>query len=174
MEKFILALSISFALLLAGCTAPSGDVSIPPSNNSISTVYNGFSDLAGEKGTVLVTAMDVVAGCGVQPPDGDTSSCGVHSSAPHAGQVAVTPTSLAGIDFANATSEQLSARALPPALFIADAKGMFSFSLPEGDYLLTFSAGGSGVIHGPIKVQAGQTISLPISFTKQVPGTRPE
>ena len=161
MAKYLLALSIAFALLLAGCAGIAGNP------------YNGGSGKGGHNGTALVTFQDVVSGCGIQPPDGNYSACGVHSSAPYVGKVEVSAIDVTGLDLATASPQELEAKTSNLGELSTNSKGELSISLPAGNYVFTFSAGNSGIMAGPIKIEAGKTTQVAADFVKQVPGTRP-
>jgi len=157
MAKYLLALSIAFALLLAGCAGIAGNWAASPTG----------------KGTVLVKVQDVVAGCGVQPPDNDTSACGVHSSAPYIGNVNVNATYVSGIDLAIATPKELEARALPLGTLTTNSNGEIRLELPAGDYLFKITKGNDGIESALTKIEAGKTTPVAADFVKQVPGARP-
>ena len=160
MAKYLLALTIAFALLLAGCAGIAGNP------------YNGGSGKGGHNGTALVTVQDVVSGCGIEPPDGNYSACGVHSSTPYIGKVEVAAIDVTGLDLANVSPQELEARTSYLGELQTNSNGELSISLPPGDYAFTFSAGKSGIMAGPVKLEAGKTTQVAADFVKQVPGAR--
>lgn len=174
MASQLLALLAGLVLLLAGCATNGQD----QANNStmpgnVGIIGKGFNPTSGPKGTVSVTVLEAVSGCGIQPPDGDASQCGEHYSSPYSGQVMVSATDITGIGPSDSGSDDSAARKAIVNLITADSEGKFSFELPAGDYALMFGAGGQGVLQRPVNVRDGHSTELEVKFTRQVPSARP-
>ena len=169
MAKYLLALSIAFALLLAGCAGIAGNP------------YNGGSGKGSrQNGTALVTVQDVVSGCGIAPPDGNYSACGVHSSTPRAGKFNVSVYSLSFVSPNNSTHvisvyTAESTRTSGPILETiveTNSNGEFSLDLPPGDYGFMIYGARDGLASERFSVAAGKTTSVGINFTISVPQAR--
>jgi len=192
MAKYLLALSLAFALLLAGCAgvlANNGNDAAGTGNNSVSVGNNtagtnnlstGAGNVTGNasaypsgKGKVLVRVQDVVEGCGIEPPDGNTSACGVHSVSPHIGKVEVAVIDVTGIDVSSADARELAPKSSKLGMLDTDSNGELSFDLPTGVYYYLISTGNQGTFDGPIKLEAGKIVQVGVNFTIYVPGTRP-
>jgi hypothetical protein len=156
---FVLLISIS--LLIAGCAMAD--------NNGGS----GNSTLGAAKGRAIVKVLEVVSGCGIEPPDGDLSGCGVHSATPYLGQISVSAINISGISLSDATEQELSSRTVVLGTMQPNASGEFEIELPAGQYMLALMGGNTGINIGPITMENGKTTNVIANFTMQVPGTRP-
>lgn len=174
MAKYILALSLALSLLLlsgcAGTVVNNGD-----GNNTGNG--NGTAIPPG-KGTALVKVQDVVSGCGIEPPDGNTSSCGVHSAAPRPGKFNVSVYSLSNvpaggaevISFYTAETTRTAGPVLETAV-TADSSGIFTLVLPPGDYGFMIFGEHDGLASERFTIASGKTTQVGINFIRQVPGT---
>ena len=88
MAEYILALMLAISvLLLAGCAGPPLSDGNHEVNVSTIIKHNGTGNATAlQNGTALVTVLSVVSGCGIAPPDGNYSACGVHSATPVTGK----------------------------------------------------------------------------------------
>jgi hypothetical protein len=168
--KHILALSLVVSLLLlAGCTgtlANNGNGGNGDGNNTGNSTNSGNATVA-QNGTALVAVLAVVSGCGIQPPDGDTSSCGVHSATPIQAKFNLSIYSI------NTKTMQPGLPAPVKASVQADANGEFSLALLPGDYLLElYDSRGNGE-SAQFAILPGKTTRVSVNFTVQVPGSRP-
>ena len=167
MAKYILAASLAISLLLlSGCA---GTVVNNGTDNGSNNTNNstGNATLA-QNGTALVTVLAVVSGCGIEPPDGNYSSCGVHSATPVPGKFNLSVYSI------NTKSMQPGMPDPVKASVQADANGVFSLGLLPGDYLLRlFDGRGNSIESSLFAILPGKTTPVSMNFTYQVPGTRP-
>ena len=170
MAKYILATFLAFALLLAGCAGTI--VNNGNGNNTGTNISNGTGNgtaLPPGKGIAIVTVRSVVSGCGIQPPDGNMSSCGVHSATP-----------IFGGKF-NLSIYSINTKTMQPGLpepanttVETDANGQFSLDLLPGDYMLRlYESRGNGIESDLFSISAGKTTQVSMNFTYQVPGARP-
>jgi|GEM_PF-7045217 len=167
MAKYLLALTIAFALLLAGCAGIAGNA------------YNGGSGKGGHNGTVLVLVQDVVSGCGIEPPDGNYSACGVHSSTPRMGKFNVSVYSLSSVSAGStdiiaiytAETTHTSGPVLE-TIVETDSNGEFSLGLPPGDYGFMIYGARDGRASERFSVAAGKTTHVGVNFTISVPQAR--
>ena len=169
MAKFILALALAMPiLLLAGCAGP--PLSYGNHDVNVSTIikHNGTGNATVvQNGTALVTVLSVVSGCGIQPPDGNLSSCGVHSATPFPGKF-------------NLSIYSINTKTMQPGLpepirtsVQADANGEFSLYLQPGDYMLgLYDSKGNGIESNLFALYPGKTARVSMNFTYQVPASR--
>lgn len=119
MSKYLIMLALPL-LLLSGCA---GTALADDGKGNVTAALPG-------NGTALVKVQIVVSGCGIEPPDGDSSRCGVHSITPKAGKFNATAYPLSSISpSGNAVTGQVFKASVE-----ANASGEFLLDLPPGSY----------------------------------------
>ena len=96
----------------------------------------------------LTIVQDVLAGGGIEPPNGNYSACGVHLVMPHVGRFNVSVYSLSNVSRVNSsysisiyTPETTNTAGLVLESSVgSNSKGEFLLDLPSGDYgfMLTY------------------------------------